>query len=73
LRKQNYRYEPRDPVVRQHYQDQPVQHAPVPSQQGQAGAPQHNQGVPKQESKPNQGQGKNHDKGEERGQERKSP
>ena len=40
LRSQNYRYQPRDPVARQHYQQQPAQRAPAPSQQGQAGAPQ---------------------------------
>ena len=38
LRNQNYRYQPRDPVVRQHYQEQPAQRAPAPSQQGRSGA-----------------------------------
>jgi hypothetical protein len=32
LRSQNYRYQPRDPVVRQQYQAQTVQGAPAPSQ-----------------------------------------
>jgi hypothetical protein len=40
LRSQNYRYQPRDAVVRQHYQEQAVQRAPAPSQRGQQGAPQ---------------------------------
>jgi len=29
LQKQNYRYQPRDPIVRQHYQEQAVQRAPA--------------------------------------------
>jgi hypothetical protein len=37
LHQQNYRYQPRDPVVRQHYQEQAVQKAPA--QQGKQGAP----------------------------------
>lgn len=40
LHSQNYRYQPRDAIVRQHYQEQSVQRAPVPSQRGQQGAPQ---------------------------------
>jgi hypothetical protein len=40
LRNQNYRYQPRDPVVRQQYQAPPAQRAPAPSQQGRAGPPQ---------------------------------
>jgi hypothetical protein len=40
LHSQNYRYEPRSAVVRQHYQEQAVQRAPAPSQRGQQGAPQ---------------------------------
>ena len=40
LRSQNYRYQPRDAVVRQHFQEQAVQRAPAPSQRGQQGAPQ---------------------------------
>jgi hypothetical protein len=41
LHGRNYRYQPRDAVVRQHYQEQAVQRAPVPAQQrGQQGAPQ---------------------------------
>jgi len=41
LRNQNYRYLPRDPIVRQHYQEPTVQSAPAPSpsQRGQQGAP----------------------------------
>ncbi len=34
LHGQNYRYQPRDAVVRRHYQEQAVQKAPAPSQQG---------------------------------------
>jgi hypothetical protein len=40
LRSQNYHYQSRDAVVRQHYQEQAVQRAPAPSQRGQQGAPQ---------------------------------
>jgi hypothetical protein len=39
LHGQNYRYQPRDTVVRQHYQEQGVQRAPAPSQRGQQGGP----------------------------------
>jgi hypothetical protein len=40
LHSQNYRYQPRDPVVRQHYKEQAVQRAPAPSPRGQQKAPQ---------------------------------
>jgi hypothetical protein len=40
LSRQNYRYQPNDPVVRQHYQAQPVQAAPGPAQRGTQGATQ---------------------------------
>ena len=40
LRNQNYHYQPRDAVVRQHYQEQPVQRGPAPSARGQQGMPQ---------------------------------
>ena len=40
LHSQNYRYQPRDAVVRQHYQEQAVQKAPAPSQRGEQKAPQ---------------------------------
>jgi hypothetical protein len=40
LNRQNYRYQPNDPVVRQHYQAQQVQSAPAPAQRGTQGAPQ---------------------------------
>jgi hypothetical protein len=46
LRNQNYRYQPRDPEVRQHYQEQPAQRSPAPSQQGRAAAPQDRGGKP---------------------------
>jgi hypothetical protein len=39
LRSQNYRYQPRDAVVRQHFQERTVQTAPAPSQRGQQSAP----------------------------------
>ena len=39
LHRQNYRYQPRDAIVRQHYQEQAVQRAPAPSQRGPQGAP----------------------------------
>jgi hypothetical protein len=47
----NYRYQPRDPVVRQHYQQRAVQKAPAPSQRQRQAAPQ--------ERRPAQGQGRN--------------
>jgi len=40
LRNQNYRYQPRDPEVQQHYQAQPAHSAPAPAQQGRAAASQ---------------------------------
>ncbi len=40
LRNQNYRYQPRDAVVQQHYQAQPVQSPAAPGQRDQAGASQ---------------------------------
>ena len=43
LQKQNYRYQPRDPVVRQHYQEQAVQRTPAQQgkpQQGKQVAPE---------------------------------
>jgi hypothetical protein len=39
LHSQNYHYQPRNTVVRQHYQEQALQRAPAPSQRGQQGAP----------------------------------
>ena len=39
LRNQNYRYQPRDTVVRQHYQRQLEQRAPAPAQRGRQEAP----------------------------------
>ena len=40
LQTQNYRYQPQDAVVRQHYQAQPVQSAPAPSPQARQSVPQ---------------------------------
>ncbi len=40
LHGQNYRHQPRDAVVRQHYQEHAVQRAPAPAQRGPQGAPQ---------------------------------
>jgi hypothetical protein len=40
LQSQNYRYQPRDTVVQQHYQTQRVQSAPASSQQARPGVPQ---------------------------------
>jgi hypothetical protein len=39
LQGQNYRYQPREPVVRQHYQDRGVKNAPAPSQRKKREAP----------------------------------
>jgi len=40
LERQNYRYQPRDPVVRQHFQTQQVQRAPVARPPARQAAPQ---------------------------------
>jgi hypothetical protein len=40
LNRQNYRYQPSDPVVRQHYQARPAQATPAPVQRGTQSAPQ---------------------------------
>jgi len=40
LRRQNYRYQPRDALVRPHYQEPAEQGAPAPSRPGPRGAPQ---------------------------------
>ena len=39
LQSQNYRYQPREPVVRQHYQEQGVKSGPAPPQRPKRGAP----------------------------------
>ena len=68
LHGQNYRFQPRDTVVRQHYREHAVQRAPAPAQRA---APA--QAAPKgasQESRRAQGQGKDRDRREERGKER---
>ena len=62
LHGQNYRFQPRDTVVRQHYQEHAVQR-PAPVRRGQQGAPQ--------EPRRGQAQGKDRERGEERGQERR--
>jgi hypothetical protein len=46
LQGQNYRYQPRDPVVREHYQTQRMQSAPAPAQRGTQGAAQERSPVP---------------------------
>ncbi len=56
LRTQNYTYQPRETAVRQHYQDQATQKAPLSTQPVPRGAPQDNsrtnQPVPQQQSGP---------------------
>jgi len=66
----NYRYQPRDTVVRKHYQEHAVRRAPAPSPRGQQAAPQ-GRSPAQQEPRRGQGQDKDRDRGEERGQERK--
>jgi hypothetical protein len=39
LHSQNYRYQPRDPVVREHYQQMEAKQPPMPPQRGAPGAP----------------------------------
>jgi hypothetical protein len=62
LHGQNYHYQPRDPVVQQHYQEHAVQRAPAPAQRS---APA--QAAPKgaSQERHGEGQGKDHDKGQE--------
>ena len=52
LRNQNYHYQPRDAVVRQHYQEQPAQRAPAPSARGQQGMPQERSSRQQERSEP---------------------
>jgi len=73
LHGQNYRYQPRDAVVRQQYQAQRMQAGPPASPQGRQGGPPQMQGrqggaPPPQESR--HGQEKGHERGEQRGGER---
>jgi len=83
INSQNYRYQPHDPVVQQHYQQYAVPNAPTPSQQQQEQQqqPQHqqhqHQQQPQQQQQPqpsgqghgSQGQGKDQsgDKGQDKG------
>jgi hypothetical protein len=88
LRTQHYRYQPRDPVVRQHYQAPPArsQHGQSPPPHDRSSKPQDVQrsSPPQQadrdaqrsapaQQKPAQGQGKDRDQGEGRGHEGKHP
>lgn len=70
LHDRNYRYQPRDAVVRQHYEEQAVKRVPVPAQP----RPQGGSAVQEQRQQPQQGRGrereKEREKGQERGQER---
>src|SRR6266567_288374 len=73
LHSQQYRYEPRDTVVRQHYREQAARSARTPAQRGDQGALQ--QGSDRQpHQEPPRGQGQGQEKGrgrdEERGRER---
>ena len=52
LRSQNYRYQPRDAVVRQHYQEQAVPRAPAPSQRGPQDLQRSSPPAPLQQSAP---------------------
>ena len=59
VERRNYRYQPRDPVVRQHFQERAEQRAPAPPQrQGQTGPHDNRRG---------QGQGQGRSKDDERG------
>ena len=52
LQTQNYRYQPQDDVVRQHYQAQPVQSAPAPSPQARQAVPQERSAAQDQRAPP---------------------
>jgi hypothetical protein len=72
---QNYRYQPRDNVARQHYQEQGLPRASAPQQRpeqgGPAGQPHQRESTgQEQRQRPQQGQTKEREKGDERGQER---
>jgi hypothetical protein len=54
IHSQNYRYQPREAVVQQHYREQAVQRAPAPSERAQQGAPQDRR--PAQQEVPRSGQ-----------------
>jgi hypothetical protein len=71
----NYRYQPRDEVARQHYQEQGLPRASAPQQRpeqgGPAGPPHRRESSgQEQRQRPQQGPGKEREKGDERGQER---
>lgn len=53
INRRNYRYQPRDAVARQHYQDQAVQRAPAPFERGQQGPPQERSYRPQETQRPN--------------------
>jgi hypothetical protein len=65
LQGRNYRYQPRDEVVRQHYQAQGVQSAPAPSQRASHGQ-KRGQGQDKDRHQGDD-RGKGRDKGDDRG------
>jgi hypothetical protein len=72
---QNYRYQPRDNVTRQHLQEQGVPVSPMPVQRAPQGGPaaqphQREPAAQEQRQRPQQGPARDRDKGEERGQER---
>lgn len=73
LHNQNYSYQPRDAVVRQHYQEQERQRT-VPGQRQQGGPAERRQENSQQgrgaSQQPGRGQRQDRDKGDERGQER---
>ena len=54
IQTQNYRYQPRDAVVRQHYQEQAAQKAPVAIQPAQRGTPQERSPGPQDSPRANQ-------------------
>ena len=58
VQERNYRYQPHDPVVRQHYQERAVQRAPAPSRAGPQTAPREKQ----------QGKDRSRQQNDERGQ-----
>ena len=53
LHNQNYRYQPRDAVVRQHYQEQQVHQAPAPSQREKQGVSQERSSRPQDTQRSN--------------------
>ena len=76
VQSRNYRYQPREPVVRQHYQERAVQRAPAPQERGsrqqpaQAPAQRQQQAPRSSQEKAPQGKAAPQERGQEQGRQR---